>query len=55
MLICPFGAIGHSAAHKKATIDPKLCYGCGACRSRGKKNAIRLEDRSAVPEAARLW
>ncbi len=55
MLICPFGAIGHSAAHMKATIDPKLCYGCGACRSMCKKNAIRLEDRWAVPEAARLW
>ena len=55
MRLCQFGAIGHSAALKKATIDPRRCYGCGICRSVCPKDAIVLRDRSAVPAAANIW
>lgn len=55
MRICPFGAMGYSAATKKVAIDPRRCYGCGACRSACKKNAIALQSRSSVSVAAHLW
>ena len=55
MRVCQFGAISYSAARGKAAIDPRTCYGCGVCRAACAKSAIRLADRSAVPEAAKLW
>ena len=55
MRLCQFGAIGYSAANRKAEIDPRRCYGCGICRAACKKDAIRLEDRARVPAAANLW
>jgi ferredoxin len=55
MRVCQFGAIGYSAANRKAEIDPRRCYGCGICRSVCKPDAVALLDRAAVPAAARLW
>jgi ferredoxin len=55
MRVCPFGAIGYSAANEKATIDPRRCYGCGICRAGCSKSAIVLHDRSSVPLAASAW
>ncbi len=55
MRVCQFGAIAYSAANKKAVIDQRQCYGCGICRSVCAKDAIRLEARSNVPAAAKLW
>jgi len=55
MRVCQFGAISYSAAKEKAVIDPRTCYGCGICRALCTKDAIRLQDRLAVPAAARLW
>jgi len=52
---CHFGAIGYSAANKKVVIDPRRCYGCGVCRASCTKDAIALQDRSAVPVAAAIW
>ncbi len=52
---CQFGALQYSAANKKASIDPRWCYGCGICRAVCKQKAIRLEERSKVPAAANLW
>ena len=55
MRVCQFGAIAYSAANKKIVIDQRRCYGCGICRSVCDKDAIRLEARSNVPAAAKLW
>lgn len=55
MRLCPFGAIGYSAANKKAFIDVTRCFGCGICRSVCTKDAIHLHDRVSVPAAANLW
>lgn len=55
MRVCQFGAMAYSIAHEKVVIDPRLCYGCGVCRASCTKNAIVLNERSAVPLAARLW
>jgi heterodisulfide reductase subunit A-like polyferredoxin len=55
MRLCQFGAIGYSAANKKATIDPRRCYGCGTCRAACTKDAIKLYERTKVPVAAKLW
>lgn len=55
MRVCQFGAIGYSAANKKVVIDPRRCYGCGICRATCTKDAITLNDRSAVPIAANIW
>ena len=55
MRVCQFGAIGYSAANKKVVIDPRRCYGCGVCRASCTKDAIALQDRSAVPVAAAIW
>ena len=55
LALCQFGAITYSASHKKAVIDQRWCYGCGVCRSACKRAAIRLEARSEVPVAAKLW
>lgn len=55
MRLCQFGALGYSAANKKAVVDQTRCYGCGICRSACETNAIRLEDRAASPVAANLW
>ncbi len=55
MRVCQFGAIVHSASHKKAVVDQRWCYGCGVCRSACNKNAIKLIDRSRIPAAATLW
>lgn len=55
MRMCQFGAIGYSAAQKKAVIDPRRCYGCGVCRSACKKDAVLLLSRSSVPVAAKVW
>ena len=55
MRVCQFGAIGYSAAQKKAFVDARQCYGCGVYRAVCPKDAIELEERTAVAEAARLW
>lgn len=55
MRVCQFGAIGYSAANQKVFIDPLRCYGCGICRASCTKDAVKLNDRAAVPVAANLW
>lgn len=55
MRVCQFGAIGFSAANKKAVIDPRRCYGCGICRASCSKDAITLLDRVGVPVATKIW
>lgn len=55
MRVCQFGAIGYSAANQKVFIDPLRCYGCGICRASCTKDAIKLNDRAAIPVAANLW
>ncbi len=55
MRLCQFGAMGYSAATRKAWIDPRRCYGCGICRSVCKPNAIELRERASVPLAAARW
>ena len=55
MRVCQFGAIGYSAANRKAFIDARQCYGCGACRSVCSHEAIGLAERTTVAEAAKLW
>lgn len=55
MRVCQFGAIGYSAANKKVFIDQGKCYGCGVCRASCTKDAIKLNDRSAVPAVAKRW
>lgn len=53
--ICPFNSIEFDLKNKKAKIDATRCYGCGICRTVCKNNAILLEDRQLIPEAANLW
>jgi Pyruvate/2-oxoacid:ferredoxin oxidoreductase delta subunit len=55
MKACQFGAMGHSASDQKAVIDQRWCYGCGICRSMCRRDAIRLDPRTAAPAAAKLW
>jgi MinD superfamily P-loop ATPase len=55
MRACQFGALGFSAALKKATVEPRQCFGCGVCRAFCSKDAIALRDRTSVPAVARLW
>jgi heterodisulfide reductase subunit A-like polyferredoxin len=55
MHVCQFGAVGYSAAHEKAFIDPRRCYGCGICRSVCSKDAISLDERSKVSIASKIW
>jgi ferredoxin len=55
MRVCQFGAISYSAAREKAIIDPRMCYGCGICRAVCARGAVTLDDRAAVPAAARIW
>ena len=55
MRVCQFGAVGYSAANEKAFVDLRKCYGCGLCRSVCPEDAVHLVERSAVPEAAKLW
>lgn len=50
--ICPFDALEYDAVNKKVQADHNKCYGCGICRSACKKNAISLQERLSVPEAA---
>jgi heterodisulfide reductase subunit A-like polyferredoxin len=52
---CYFGGIAYDRKNKKCTIQLMNCYGCGICRAVCRQNAIRLLDRSAVPEAAHTW
>jgi len=52
---CQFGALGFSAAQKKATVESRQCFGCGVCRAFCPQDAIALHDRTSVPAAARLW
>jgi ferredoxin len=55
MRVCQFGALGYSAADKKACVEARACYGCGICRSVCPKEAIALKPRAEVPVAAGLW
>ncbi len=55
MRVCQFGAMGYSIAHEKVVIDLRRCYGCGICRSLCTKDAIVLNERSAVPLAQGVW
>jgi ferredoxin len=52
---CQFGAIGYGAGSAKSMIDPRQCYGCGVCRAACAVDAIRLEPRAEIPEAAGIW
>jgi ferredoxin len=55
MRVCQFGALGYSAATRKACIDPRACYGCGVCRAACPKHAIGLRPRAEVAAAAKQW
>jgi ferredoxin len=55
MRVCQFGAMGFSAANEKVIIDLRRCYGCGICRASCTKDAIVLNERSAIPLASHLW
>lgn len=55
MRVCQFGALGYSAASKKAVVDQMACYGCGVCRSACAQDAIRLLPRRDIPSVARVW
>lgn len=55
MRVCQFGALGYSAANKKAVVDEMACYGCGVCRSACPQDAIQLLARCDTPSVARLW
>jgi Pyruvate/2-oxoacid:ferredoxin oxidoreductase delta subunit len=55
MRLCQFGAMAYSASNRKVAIDQRWCYGCGICRSACPKSAIRLRERTEVPEAAHRW
>lgn len=52
---CQFGAIRYSAAQEKVIVDPRLCFGCGLCRSACHKDAILLEARDNNPVAREVW
>jgi len=53
--VCQFGALEYDTVNKKVKADYKKCCGCGICRAVCKKNAISLQQRLSVPEAAHLW
>lgn len=53
--VCQFGALGFSAATRKAAVDQRWCYGCGICRAACPRDAIRLLPRRSVPAVAELW
>jgi ferredoxin len=55
MRVCQFGAMAYGIAQEQVVIDPRRCYGCGICRSSCTKNAIAMNERSAVPLAAGKW
>jgi ferredoxin len=55
MKVCQFGALGYSAADKKAYVDQRACYGCGICRAACSKGALRLVPRAEVPAVAGVW
>jgi len=53
--ICQFEALEFDAGDKKVKVDHNKCHGCGICRAVCKKNAMSLQERLSVPEAAHLW
>ena len=55
MRVCQYGALGYSAARRRALIEARRCYGCGICRSVCPTDAIALRERASVPTAAGLW
>lgn len=55
MRLCPFGAIGYSAAMGKCFVDEHRCYGCGICRAACEHGAASLLSRSEVPAVANDW
>jgi ferredoxin len=55
MRVCQFGALGYSAATRKALVESTACYGCGVCRSACGSDAISLRPRAEVSAAAHLW
>ncbi len=55
MAQCQFGAQFYSSALGKVTIEPRLCFGCGVCRSACPQNAIELVPREKVRAAAGTW
>jgi ferredoxin len=55
MRACQFGALGYSAADKKAMVEARACYGCGICRAACTKGAIGLRAREEVAAAKGLW
>ncbi len=52
---CQFGAQFYSSALGKVSIEPKLCFGCGVCRSACPQGAISLVARAKVKEAMGIW
>jgi len=52
---CLFGAMSYSLGQEKCGVNPVACYGCGACRSACKQEAITLLPRETAPLAAGLW
>jgi len=55
MQVCQFGALGFSATAHKVIVDQQACYGCGVCRAVCQQDAMRLVERSSVPEVANVW
>ena len=55
MKLCNFGAIIHSAASEKCTVNQMQCFGCGLCRVVCPRDAITLFDRNAIPVLAQEW
>jgi Pyruvate/2-oxoacid:ferredoxin oxidoreductase delta subunit len=55
MRFCQFGALGYSAANKKAVVDQSACYGCGVCRSACAQDAVHLLPRRDIPAVVKFW
>jgi ferredoxin len=55
MRVCQFGALGYSAASRRAVVDQTACYGCGICRAACTSQAVSLLPRAAVPGVAGVW
>jgi ferredoxin len=52
---CQFGAMFYSSTFERVFIDPRRCFGCGACRAACPNAAIELIARQSVPAAAEVW
>jgi NAD-dependent dihydropyrimidine dehydrogenase PreA subunit len=55
MSACQFGAMRFSRHEQRVIIIPSLCYGCGVCRTRCQRDAIRLVDRECIETVKDEW